>query len=68
MKEGNTAEFYAILVYEARSHKTQQLCICIQYFFHNEIKERLISMKDVSLTRDADMSFASGAPCIRDTL
>lgn len=54
VQEVNTAEFYALLVDEAKSHKTQQLCICIRYFYHNQIKERLIAMKDVSLSRDAD--------------
>lgn len=41
------------MVDEAKSHRTQQLCICVRYLVGQEIKERVIAMEDVSLSRSA---------------
>lgn len=53
MNEVNQSGFYALMVDEATSHRVQQLCICIRYLFYSEIRERLLTMKDVSLDRSA---------------
>lgn len=54
VNEVNQSGFYALMVDEAKSHRVQQLCICIRYLFNSEIKERLLTMKDVSLDRSAE--------------
>lgn len=51
--EINSSGFFSLMVDEAKSHRTQQLCICVRYLVGQEIKERVIAMEDVSLSRSA---------------
>lgn len=51
--EINSSGFFSLMVDEAKSHRTQQLCICIRYLVGQEIKERVLAMEDVSLSRSA---------------
>lgn len=52
-QEINNSGFYALLVDEAKSHRVQQLCICVCYLVGQEMRERIIAMEDVSLSRSA---------------
>ena len=54
VSEINKSGYYSLMVDEARSHKVQELCICVRYFNNYEIKERLLVMKNVFLDRSAE--------------
>lgn len=54
MKEVNECGFFSLMVDEAKSHRVQQLCVCIRYIYDAVLKERVITMEDVSLSRTAD--------------
>lgn len=54
VKEVNECGFFSLMVDEAKSHRVQQLCVCIRYIYDAVLKERVITMEDVSLSRTAD--------------
>lgn len=64
--EVNEAGYFSLMVDEAKSHKTQELCICVRYMKGFNLKERLIATKDVSLSRTANSLANEVLPFLRE--
>ncbi|KAL4101261.1 hypothetical protein QTP88_021281 [Uroleucon formosanum] len=63
IKEITNTGFFAIMVDEARSHKQEQLSICIRYVVDLEIVERFMEFVDVSSGQDANHIVAAIFRC-----
>jgi len=46
-------------VFEYRSHKEEQMSICIRYTNNLEVKERFLGFVDVSYSQNADALYSS---------